>query len=873
MFSSSSYGPAGPISARSENPDSSTSVDSLAIRPAVVNDLLRPSITFNSQATKSSLVSMLENAFVFYRGEFNRTTREVSPPLPTSGQFNFNGSSYTISATSVLSANVLDDGIVMSLGGESFSGIPSGPNVTITTQPNPSYTESNFLADGSWVYKTLSYTPNFPQASETSFFRRIIIALPSLGIVILNASATPFNPAAGQNATLNFDLIPTGSPRPSVNQWSVSVVQPNNTTNQPFYTFPSVAGAQGPGTSSSIPNGLRINVPWNGKNDAGQTISGDFSWVVGANVTVGTGTRQATLRLDQFEKALKLNASADPSNYDPQSGRNTTLTFDLEAQGLGASPNFEWNVAIKDSLGADLFVFTKAPGSEGPGNITAPSTITRRVKLGWNGLGSNGQPVPSDFKWVVSAIATRPIAGGGGDVLSATATVPNSLASLEIFDSVLLFSPIATSEDKRLVNQAADSIAKGLAEERLKTIFPAGGRQASGAQAGKVWHLKANNLAFSGTRPGTVKVTLEGEASKVPIEVSLVNSDPEHSSTWEGDVDIQARGLILPQDQLKKANLPIRTSYTIAASTELDILGNLETMLENLGNLATYPLPRLALGSLLGPLQLQGNLTQDRFAASTPANVRCFGFEPVQIKLNADNNTGLITTQPIQATVKVRNPASLAVFSVHGIHSGKLQFEDGPLTPEIDLQPSDTASLKTLMLLSCNVLDLHDYNNNLATEFPRTGTSDPVALRPSPGKLWRTATGGKTVLLGYNFPVYSLVGRDARANYFQKALPALEALGVATARREPLAWLKANYESALEGRDSSALNACAWDKDYYYFISFDPPYQLNEGHTRHTINGFYRVPLDSQGDNTQVNPSQSPPEGAEKLDIPGVEVP
>jgi len=29
----------------------------------------------------------------------------------------------------------------------------------------------------------------------------------------------------------------------------------------------------------------------------------------------------------------------------------------------------------------------------------------------------------------------------------------------------------------------------------------------------------------------------------------------------------------------------------------------------------------------------------------------------------------------------------------------------------------------------------------------------------------------------------------------------------------------------------------------------------------------------SQGDNTQVNPSQSPPEGAEKLDIPGVEVP
>ena len=274
----SSYAAAGPVSARSETATSSSSpdFDELSIRPAMVRDPLGASVTYSSPATRSSIVAMGVDAYVFYRGSFARFTGLLTPPISSTGLFDSSGR-YRINSNTRLTGSATDDGVTLTLGGESFSGVPSGPNVTYTDNPNPQWRESYLLPDGSFVSKFLGTST---VAADTNFFRELSIDIPSSGLVILNATASPFDLAAGQNATLNFDLVPIGSPRPPINQWIVSVVQPNNTTNQPFYTFPALAGSQGPGTTSPVANGLRVNVPWDGRNDTGQVVSGDFSWIV-----------------------------------------------------------------------------------------------------------------------------------------------------------------------------------------------------------------------------------------------------------------------------------------------------------------------------------------------------------------------------------------------------------------------------------------------------------------------------------------------------------------------------------------------------------------------------------------------------------------
>ncbi len=254
---------------------------------------------------------------------------------------------------------------------------------------------------------------------------------------------------------------------------------------------------------------------------------------------------------------------------------------------------------------------------------------------------------------------------------------------------------------------------------------------------------------------------------------------------------------------------------------------------------------------------------------------------------------------PLKAVVKVRNPANHALVVVHGgmrtltPSRASLEF----LTPEASgrqalhpevassagwseqqlgathfLSTADLGSLKTLLLSNCNVLDLYDYNNNeFAAEDPLSRRTAYSGTTLAPGQLWWRGTGrGRTILLGYNFPV---VG-GAAGNAVQTYLAELDRLAslVPPDKLQQLAWISANLTEARKPGAESALNACAWDADSYYYIAYFPPLGRENPELRREprrILGVFRIPL-VDGDNQVIQPNkrlQKP--GGEEISIPG----
>lgn len=839
------------------------------------------SLSYSAPSYSKSAFILSDFGSIYYRGFSSvhytegDSPSQLTPPVPSSIELNASGS-YTFSTDTYIYAPADDDGVTMTFGPATFSGIPSGSDVTVSIDGagTKDYRKLPYSApDGTVVTESFTDEPYGNGRLFSRLRRFLTLTFPQTGVYITNATASSFGGSSGP--TLDFDIVPLGQPLPTVNQWTVSIVQANNTTNQPFYSFPVSTDTRGPGTAAPISSGgLHVNLPWNGKNEQNQSVSGDFSWVMATNVTSqvsspgGAGT--ATLKLDQTQRSLKILAPSAPS-LNPSGGGNSTLVFGLTADGLGSNPSFTWNVTIESTdTGSVLYRFPVAQGAKGPGLVSNNTGTTLRVELPWDGRDISNNPVTSNFTWVIDAEASQ----NGSNNQTAQARVPNSTAVLSVFNPDRPLVELAVSGDRDLLFEEQNSAAKALAKARLGSVYPAGGRLQSGGDASNIWRLKASGLQFSGSAPTTVTVTLQGDFSKKPLEATLVNQDPTRNSTWEGDFDFKSRGLLLPQDQLTghPRDSYKLASYTLSAAEDVDSLTSLKNLLKSFPNLDIYPTPRINLGNLCDPPEFARTFDDD-LAETLPENVRCFGFEAVQFKLDSAKNPGIIT--PLKATLKVRNPSSLAVMTVHGGHDGALLLGGGNLIPELDLRPQDCESLKTLMLTSCNALDMHDYNNNYTLEFPRTGPLDPVSLRTSPGQKWWKATGnGKSVLLGYNFPILNTTGQAARASYLNTTLKNLEQRSVPATERQQLAWLRANYEVAMSLNEASALNACAWDQNYYYFISFDPPYsKLEKGNTPvRTVYGFYRIRLDSNGDNTSVDPSSVPPSGggAEKLAIPGV---
>ena len=189
------------------------------------------------------------------------------------------------------------------------------------------------------------------------------------------------------------------------------------------------------------------------------------------------------------------------------------------------------------------------------------------------------------------------------------------------------------------------------------------------------------------------------------------------------------------------------------------------------------------------------------------------GFETLQFDLSASG-------RQLQANVKTSHASGDLVINEDGSQHLPPSFAAG--------LPTD---LTTLILESCEVLDLRDYNNFFSTDHYSGLTSDPaqpnpitphpsngtLATRRSPGVAWYGQTVARNVqnLLGYAAPApelalgASLPGRLA-AQDLNKNLA--------------LAWLQANQQAAREvGTAWLCLNACAYQKNTYYYLPYVVP--------------------------------------------------
>ena len=757
---------------------------------------------------------------------------QPTPPIPPISL----ASGVTFVAKTTTGGNISDDGVTLSLAGITNSGTLNGtPFVnsdgSIITQ------ELTRLADGSLVM--LSTSTRYPSASggnRTDLARGITVSPPTVGVTISNATSAAFDPASGQNATLNFDILPTGTPAPAINQWTVSVVQSTNTTNQPFYVFPagSVGGdSRGPGTVTSLSRGVHVNLPWNGKNSQNQMISGDFTWVMATNVTAGGppgSAGQATLRLDQIQKSLKINGVQDPSNYDPRSGGNVTLNFDLESQGLGSSPTFEWNVAIADAQGSQLFAFPKAQGSEGPGNATSPSGSSRRVSLKWNGIVSNGQPVVPDFKWVISATATR----AAGDTQIARAEVLNSSNPAE------LLVQAGGTERAHAYSPSTTDLEKSIVDPLLRRIF----------NANETYTIRATGLRFEGQRPNTIVAEIKSNVSGRTLLKTLTfsNTTQAFSGSFQSNEVIQAR--------------PATTLYSTVAGDEPDF----ESVANLWGNLiggsdteSAYPGPKAKVGQLLARLALfdkpdHSGLLDPALAPTVDLadadpvtgqttddskNFFQYGFESITVKLK--DESGALQTKDLQTLQRVGHAADVVVINCHGAHTGELSINPNPFFATLAPKPPLGAKPRQLVFLSCAALDLRDYNNSfdLAHFSPDQGghpssaglfqntAVDPdtgITYRFTPrasygGEAWFRSFAGQTVLLGYNADVVAPAVAAVTSVYRRR---------IAQGEKPIIAWLRSNRDvglsTSLGGLGWSAFNACAYDTNGdYYYIAYSPP--------------------------------------------------
>lgn len=786
-------------------------------------------------------------AVLFQANAFGVNEPPALPPIPPLSMAN----GLRMSVNSAIDGNVPDDGLVMQLADVTFSGIPSGSNVTVTnlSNGNTRYQVAGFMSNGSLVfleYLRLKF-PSVHYPGGTEFSRTITINRPEVGVTIANATAT--GTVAGQNTTLSFDIIETGEPPPDIHQWTVSIKKNGNT----FHTFSAgeVGGdTRGPGQVTGSDHGVHVTLPWNGSN-GNTTITGDFSWVMAANVTdVAHGGQPgqggtAVLELEQQQKSVRILNATAPA-LEPSSGGNTTLGFDLEAVGLGPSPEFQWSVSVIETDTNTTLMTFPDQGAGGPGNVTSNSGTSLHIDLLWDGK-VNGSPVNSNFTWVIDANASQLVAGGTpNNEVAQQVQVANAAPELEVTDS-----------SGRVIGSSLDSLVPvgsvldSAGTARLRAVFPYNRPQQSNQ-----WKIQVKNLGPDLDLTAEVVGTVSGTNISIPLNFVGNGTYSITSATILSQV-IKQQGLA-------------STTYTAAdlfskPDAAPSFANDFFSKMASLGSgVVTYPTNRVGLGRLQSFLATSLVRPGDDLAQDTMQNLRCFGFEAVKVQVTTPSG-------PLTALIKVRHPASIAYVVAHGNHTGRITSTQNiagtVLSPLTDLVNDDTATLKTLFLASCNALDMHDYNNNYVgkpqLDPSRIGPSDPITLRDSPGKLWWSKTRtNNTVLLGYSFPVAAAGARAGTGVYFEQL-----ALVQGQPDAEPLAWLKAHIELFQRfGRSfPQVLAACCWTTTDHYFISFQPPLQavgdpdpLSSGRR---IEGAYRIPLDATGDNTAVTFTSPPTMG------------
>jgi hypothetical protein len=378
------------------------------------------------------------------------------------------------------------------------------------------------------------------------------------------------------------------------------------------------------------------------------------------------------------------------------------------------------------------------------------------------------------------------------------------------------------------------------------------------------WRVRLKGLQFEGDPPPRLSVRLEGQVSRQSQTVELSDGDgdgvyevtlPATSSFIEADVDA---------NDYAHYDIPGLQDSTRVLSTALDGF-----VTAGMGLAYGPGARRLGTLSYLDKAepQVPNRSVPENFALGSRTNFTKLGFEDVKATFAASGpNPELV------ATIKTQNRAARVHCMVHGGDDAGIQLTrigtGGAWEPDIFFPSGlvvagDLSHLRTLMLTSCNVLDVYDYNNkrvNWPGARGRTSPEDPISIRSDPGKKWWNATRqGSTVLLGYNFPVLRVEASLAVQEYFTMLK---QMTGVPEAKRQQYAWLRAN-----ERLEFSCLNACAWDSDFYYYISFDR--YSTESKPR-----ILRIPLahlEAVTPSAYSNYSDGVPAGAELVtDIPEV---
>jgi hypothetical protein len=568
----------------------------------------------------------------------------------------------------------------------------------------------------------------------------------------------------------------------------------------------------------------------------------------------------------------------EPSSFDPQAGENATLQAHVVMNGFEA-PVLTWTAAVRHQEDPEDAPIIRLLEGAAAVNGTGSSTWFADIDHPWDGKDSRGQPLEEgdyrvDLRVQACEGSTMPPvaranlaslkefcgARAGEEIRlqqgewCLLAQSPGNFTTrsnpvLEVFDAV--------TSTKLATGSSADVVAKqGRSQEELKLL----GRVYSGPQnvlIGSKVIIQARNLKFASTPPDHVTVVLKSKVSNKEITRTLIQQVPGKPSYKTQEP------VTLDSDFILQDHLPAKTTYGSASAAARPAISNRPIAAFN-AIMNTTVVPLYGSAKALGEVDYEkkvelANVLPPSFKRDDyrreESNFRAFGFEAVELSIKESK-------QPPQAQLKVKHRADVFFGQCHGSHgTAAMQLqtskdEETVLSP-LFLTREDISNpdgrLRTLMLNSCGVLDLHDYNNFYLGD-PRSdlgshNVTAGVEARFSPGEQWWSATGnGKTVLLGYNALGARVTGAVV-SNYFTK-LTQLNSSWDAKVLQQ-YSWMAANFDTAAIG-DMYLHNACAWDDTYYYYIpfkrkSYREPVRIRPGSAR----GVYRILLSRRNEQLQ----------------------
>lgn len=392
---------------------------------------------------------------------------------------------------------------------------------------------------------------------------------------------------------------------------------------------------------------------------------------------------------------------------------------------------------------------------------------------------------------------------------------------------------------------------------------------------GSTFEIEASGLPGGPSAPTKVTVSVSSLNTGKALPDDVVLSETSRGSgTYVGTMSVPA-DLLLPQVGPKDTQQrDIQTPY---------VLGSISSAIYNVSTLferyvaPRYPAERVSLGnySTADYLSLTGTKPFPHVAgrpadgaAATVANVQTLGFETLIASLN-------VIDAPLTAYVKVASPARVAMLNFHGAHyDGSLGLMDDQFDQAADFYPHDllpqySQNLDVLFFAACNVLDINDYNNSMLNEVRSDNLPGwtPSSLRENPGLKWdkefilkhqssRPPGRPPQVLLGYNGPAPAQLVGEVMTEYGNQ-LPNFS--GAANAQQ--MAWMTANLivgqsDPASGSYASLCLQACAIDKDRYYYIPFEYDWENTPdprwmGAKPESIQGIYWVERTRWGETPQ----------------------